>query len=320
MYRYIIRRIIEMVPLVLAIAVVNFIIIHIAPGDPALLLAGEQASPEYVAQVRQEFALDRPLYEQLLAYLGRLVRGDLGRSLLSNRPVWDTIIERIPATVVLVYSCDLTAFVVGTLLGALAARHHGKAQDKFLIAGSLFWYSVPLFLSGIFYITVFAVVLRWLPTSGMTSYTAPRAGFGHIIDVLRHFLLPYITLLGARIPPYLRVSRSSTFDIMNEDFIRTLRAAGVPENRIFIRHALRNALLPMVTMYGLWMGISLSGALLTETVFAWPGMGRLMYEAISYRDYPIIMGCFIIVSIWVIVMSLVTDIVYAYLDPRITYT
>ena len=127
-----------MIPLVLAIAIVNFIIIHIAPGDPALLLAGEQASPEYVAQVRREFALDRPIYEQLLAYLGRLVRGDLGRSLLSNRPVWDTIIERIPATVVLVYSCDLTAFIVGTLLGAIAARHQGKAQDKFLIAGSLF--------------------------------------------------------------------------------------------------------------------------------------------------------------------------------------
>lgn len=245
--------------------------------------------------------------------------GDLGRSIVSNRPVWDTIVDRIPATLLLVLSADFAAFTLGTLLGVLAARRYDTAVDHVLMTGAIVWYSVPLFLSGIFLISALALNIPWLPTSGMTGFDTPSSGAGRVLDVLRHMLLPFLTLLGARLPPFFRVARSSVLEVMNEDYIALLRAAGLAERDIFLRHALRNAILPVVTMLGLWLGLSLSGALLTETVFAWPGMGRLVFEAISYRDYPLIMGTFIIVSVFVVVMSLVTDLVYVWLDPRIAF-
>ncbi|HJW48088.1 MAG TPA: ABC transporter permease [Candidatus Limnocylindria bacterium] len=319
MRRYALRRVVQIVPVMLFIAVVNFLLIHLAPGDPAAALAGEGAPQEFIEALRVDYGLDKPLLQQLGTYLSTLLQGDLGYSFAYRRPVVEVIVERLPATALLVFASQIPAIVVGTLLGAYSARHYPSKIDNAVTAVSLSLYAVPIFWSGLLLILVFAVWLRWLPASGMFSLTAPSEGLGRFLDIARHMALPTTALFLYSLPTYVRLTRASVIEIMREDFITTARAIGYSENVVFFRHALRNALLPAVTVAGLSLSFVFAGALLTETVFGWPGMGRLMYEGVLKRDYPVLMGVFLVTSALVLIVGIVTDLIYAALDPRVSY-
>ena len=310
---------VQIFPVMLFIAVINFVLIHSAPGDPAAALAGEGASQEFIEALRIDYGLDQPLINQLGTYLATLLRGDLGYSFGYRRPVLEIIVERLPATMLLVLASQIPAIVVGTLLGAYSARHYPSRIDSALTGVSLSLYAVPIFWSGLLLILVFAVWLRWLPASGMFSLQAPTEGLGRWLDIARHMALPSTALFLYTLPQYVRLTRASVIEIMREDFITTARAIGYSENVVFFRHALRNALLPAVTVAGLSLSFVFAGALLTETVFGWPGMGRLMYEGVLKRDYPLLMGVFFVTSALVLVVGILTDLLYAKLDPRVSY-
>lgn len=301
------------------IAVINFLLIHSAPGDPASALAGEGASQEFIDSLRLEYGLDEPLLSQLWTYLTTVARGDLGYSFGYRQPVITIILEKMPATLLLVLASQIPAIVFGTLLGAYSARHYPSRIDSAITGVSLSLYAVPIFWSGLLLILIFAVWLRWLPASGMFSLVVPSEGFGRWLDIGRHMLLPTTALFLYSLPQYVRLTRASVIEIMREDFITTARAIGYDENVVFFRHALRNALLPAVTVAGLSLSFVFAGALLTETVFGWPGMGRLMYEGVLKRDYPLLMGVFLVTSFVVLVVGILTDLLYAKLDPRVSY-
>jgi peptide/nickel transport system permease protein len=317
--RYALRRVVQILPVMLFIAVVNFLLIHLAPGDPAAALAGEGAPQEFIEALRVDYGLDKPLLQQLGTYLATLLQGDLGYSFAYRRPVVEVIVERLPATALLVFASQIPAIVFGTLLGAYSARHYPSKIDNAVTAVSLSLYAVPVFWSGLLLILVFAVWLRWLPASGMISLTAPTEGLGRLFDIARHMALPTTALFLYSLPTYVRLTRASVIEIMREDFVTTARAIGYSENVVFFRHALRNALLPAVTVAGLSLSFVFAGALLTETVFGWPGMGRLMYEGVLKRDYPVLMGVFIVTSALVLIVGILTDLIYAALDPRVSY-
>ena len=319
MRRYALRRVVQVLPVMLFIAVVNFLLIHLAPGDPAAALAGEGAPQEFIEALRVDYGLDKPLLQQLGTYLATLLQGDLGYSFAYRRPVLEVIVERLPATALLVFASQIPAIVLGTLLGAYSARHYPSKIDNAVTAVSLSLYAVPIFWSGLLLILVFAVWLRWLPASGMFSLMAPSDGVGRFLDIARHMALPTTALFLYSLPTYVRLTRASVIEIMREDFVTTARAIGYSENVVFFRHALRNALLPAVTVAGLSLSFVFAGALLTETVFGWPGMGRLMYEGVLKRDYPVLMGVFLVTSALVLIVGILTDMIYAALDPRVSY-
>lgn len=319
MRRYALRRVAQIVPVMLFIATLNFALIHLAPGDPAGALAGEGAPQEFIEALRQEYGLDKSLLEQLALYLGTLLQGDLGYSFAYRRPVIDVILDRVPATLLLVFASQIPAIVFGTLLGAFSARHYPSKLDGLVTGATLSLYAMPIFWTGLLLILIFAVTLRWLPASGMFSFNAPAEGVGRVLDIARHMVLPATALLLYSLPQYVRLTRASVIEVMREDFITTARAIGYSENVVFLKHALRNALLPAVTVAGLSLSFVFAGALLTETVFGWPGLGRLMYEGVLKRDYPVLMGVFIATSALVLVVGIITDLVYAALDPRVSY-
>lgn len=318
---YIARRVLQMVPVVFVIVLVNFVLVHAAPGDPAQVLAGPFATAQYVDHLRQSYGLDQPLPIQFVDYLDRLVHGDLGQSLSNSGSVWSVIAARIPATLLLVLTCQFIGLIVGTFLGTAAARRHGSRRDAALSVVALGAYSMPVFWIGLLLIYVFAVRLQALPASGMHQLFASRHGLAGALDVLRHLILPVTALsVSWTIPTYLRLARASVIAVGQEDFVTTARAKGLRESKVFFKHALRNALLPIVTTGGLYIGLSLGGAVLTETVFAWPGVGQLMYQAIFSRDYPLLMGILLVTSVGVVLIALITDLVYVALDPRVGYS
>jgi peptide/nickel transport system permease protein len=316
--RYIAFRVLQLIPVVLIVIVLNFLLIHLAPGDVSILLAGEDADPAYMAAIREAYGLDRPFYEQLWRYLRQVLSGDLGRSYRSREPVMTEIVARVPATLLLVGAALLIAVVAGTCIGTLIARRPGSPVDTVVSAMSISLFSVPVFWLGLMLILFFAVQLRWLPTSGMGSVDGPREGVGRLLDVAQHMILPVLTLSTVWIGQYVRLARSSVSEVLAESYVTTVRAIGFSERRVLLHYALRNALLPVVTVLGLQLGLALTGAVLTETVFSWPGLGRMIYEAILARDTPIIMGAFILMSFTVALASLATDLVYAALDPRVS--
>jgi peptide/nickel transport system permease protein len=315
--RYVLFRVMQLVPVALTVIVLNFLLIHLAPGDVAILLAGDDADPTYMATIREAYGLDRPFLEQLRRYLTQVLSGDLGRSYRSREPVLDELLARLPATLLLIGTALVFAVLLGTAIGTLIARHPGSALDTGVSAASVSLFSVPVFWLGLMMILFFSVQLRWLPSSGMGAVDGPRDGWGRALDVAYHLILPTITLSTVWVGQYVRLARSSVAEVMAESYIVTARAIGYPEHRVLLHHALRNALLPVVTVLGLQLGLALTGAVLTETVFSWPGLGRLIYEAILARDTPVIMGAFILMSFTVALASLATDLVYAALDPRV---
>jgi peptide/nickel transport system permease protein len=316
---YVLRRVAQIIPLVLGVVAVNFLIIHLTPGDPASALAGDMAPPQYVEQLRQQYGLDKPLVVQLLVYFKHLLTGDLGYSFSYQQSVGSLVLGRIPATALLILAAQIPAIVFGTLLGAFAARHHGSWADRLIGLGTLGLYAVPVFLSGMLFILVFALKLKWFPTSGMTSFDVGGSTGAVVLDTLRHLVLPALTLGLYLLPVYARITRASVLEVMHEHYITTARSIGFSENVVFFRHALRNALLPTITTAGISIGLTFGGALLTETVFAWPGMGQLMYNALFQRDYPLIMGIFFVTAISVAVVSVITDVLLALADPRVAY-
>jgi len=316
--RYLLFRLLQLVPLVLLVILLNFALIHLAPGDVTSLLAGETADPIYLAQVRERYGLDRPFHEQLARYFAQVLSGDLGRSYRSHAPVLDEILERVPATLLLVGTSLALSVTIGTAIGATIARKPGSWLDTLVSTISVSLFSVPVFWLGLMLVLYFAVSHRWLPSSGMATAGGPREGFARLADVATHMVLPVIALSTVWIGQYVRLARTAVLDVLSETYITTVRAIGFPESRIVRHDALRNALLPVVTVFGLQLGLVLTGAVLTETVFSWPGLGRLIYEAILARDTPIVIGAFVLMSFTVALAALVTDLIYAALDPRVT--
>jgi len=308
----------QIFPVILVAAILNFLLINFAPGDPAVILAGEYAPDEYVAELRRSYGLDDPILYRLWVYILQLLHGDLGYSFAYRRPVLELLFEHAQNTLLLVVGSQGFSIVIGTWLGALAARYHTRWQDNTITYGTLLLYCLPVFWTGLMLILIFAVKLRWMPSSGMMDFLAfdrPRW-----LDLLYHMVLPVTCLFLYTLPTYTRLARASVLEVAREDFVTTARAIGFSERVVFMRHALRNALLPTVTVAGLSLSSLLTGALLVETVFAWPGLGRLMFEAVSQRDFPVLMGGFLFATSLVIIGNFIVDILYTYLDPRVTYS
>jgi peptide/nickel transport system permease protein len=316
---FVARRIAKGILVLLAIVVLNFFLIRLAPGDPALVMAGEAGAGDevFVAQLREKFALDQPLPSQLAAYLRSIVGLDLGYSVRQQMPVATLIGERLPATLLLTGTAFLVSLSLGVLLGSLAARRAGTLADTAITGMALLFYATPLFWVSLMAIILFSVRLEWLPSFGFETVGAGYTGLARAADIARHLVLPALTLGLFFMAVYVRMTRSSMLEVSRLDFVKTARAKGLTEGVIQRRHILRNALLPVVTLAGLQAGTLVGGAVLTETVFAWPGIGRLMYEALLQRDYNLLLGVFVVSSAMVLIFNLVTDVVYRAVDPRI---
>ena len=299
---------------------INFFIIHAAPGDPIRLLAGtDTPSPEMVEALTEKYGLDQDLHIQFIRYVGNLLKGDMGTSIYTNEPVAKEIMDRLLPTILLALTASLTALILGTLLGIFCARHVGSKLDMAFGSVSYLFDSTPSFWLGLMLILVFASTLRILPTAGMVDLRASHTGFAYVLDVAKHLILPGLSLSLTLIPYYFRIARSSVIQVMNEDFITTLRATGAPENFIFNRYVFRNAILPTVTIFGIQLAFLITGASIVEIVFSWPGLGSFMMTAISRRDYQLLMGIYLVMSICVAVMMIVVDVLYSVLDPRISH-
>jgi len=305
--------------LVVAVVVLNFALVHAAPGDPVETIAGASGgmSEELKAELRQSYGLDKPLPVQLGVYLSRVARLDLGYSYFFNLPVVDLIGERIPATLLLVLSSVICAFVAGTGIGVLAARKPNGWLSQTITVLSLVGFAAPVFWTGILLVILFASVLPIFPVADMRSIDGSDKGLAGVLDVLWHLVLPTFTLSLVYLAHYSRLARASMLEVLGSDFIRTARAKGLADRVVLYKHALRNAVLPVVTVLGLQFGNVLAGAILVETVFNWPGLGRLAFESVLRRDYPTILGVLLLSAVVVLVMNLLTDLCYRLVDPRI---
>lgn len=317
--RYLLRRLGQAVVVLGLVVVLQFFLLHLAPGDVADVIAGESqaADPEFVGRLRQQLGLDQPLPVQLGLYAWRLIRLDFGMSHAFGVPVLDLIAERLPATLLLMICAIATAFVTGTALGIVAAVRVGSWLDLAVSVLALLFYATPAFLVGIGLILVFTVQLRWLPMSGMITPWLEGGWWAATLDVARHLIMPMLALALFYVAIYTRLMRASMLEILSLDYVRTARAKGLRAWRVIFGHAARNAMLPMVTMLGLQVGSLLGGAILVETVFGWPGIGRLAFEAVSRRDVPLVLGILSLSSVLVLLVSLAIDVVYTRLDPRI---
>lgn len=316
---YVGRRVLQIVPTVLAIVLVGFVLVHVAPGDPVLALAGEHGDEAYYDLMRDRFGLDEPLPERTLTYLGRVLRGDLGVSYVQGRPVRDVIVERIPATLLLTATALLLSTVVGILLGAFAARRPDGPRDAAVTVTTLGLYAAPVFWVGQLALVVTAFHLGWFPVQGMRSAVGPVAGVAGGLDIVHHLVLPALVLASQEVAAVSRLTRSGLLTELASAHVRTARAKGLPEVRVLFKHALRRALLPVVTVVGARAGDLLAGTVVVEVVFAWPGLGRLLVTSIQARDMPIILGIFFLVAAGVVLANLATDLVYRTIDPRIRY-
>jgi peptide/nickel transport system permease protein len=319
MFRFLASRLVKGVVVLLAIAVLNFALIRAAPGDPASVMAGEAGAADevFVQQLRQRFGLDRPMYEQLGLYMKSVVTLDLGFSYRQGRSVASLIGERLPATLLLTVSAFAISLVLGTALGALAARRAGKWSDTVITTTALLFYATPLFWIALMSQILFSLKLGLVPNVGYETIGAGYTGLARVLDILHHLILPALTLGLFFTALYARMMRASMLETAGADYVRTARAKGVSPGVVTRRHIARNAILPVVTLAGLQAGQIVGGAILTETVFAWPGIGRLMFEALAQRDYQVLLGVFFVSSAMVVLFNLITDVVYRFVDPRI---
>ncbi len=313
MLQYLARRLALMLPVAFLVSVAVFALIHLTPGDPAQIILGEEASPQAVAALRHELSLDRPLPEQYAIWISRIVRGDLGRSTRTHQPVLQAIAERLPATFQLGLTALTWSLLVAVPLGTIAALRRGSAIDVAATGFTVAGVSVPNFFIGLLLILVLSVTFRLFPPGGYAPLTES------IPENLRRLVLPAITLGTAGAAINMRFTRSSMIEVLRQDYIRTARAKGASWLRVVTRHALKNALIPVVTIVGLQVGQIIEGAVVTESVFSWPGVGKLAIDSIFGRDYPIIQGIVLIAAFSFMVANLVVDLAYAWLDPRISY-
>lgn len=312
-------RLVRSVFIIAVIAALNFLIVHLAPGDVADVLAGESgaASPEYIADLRSRFGLDQPVWIQFLVFMGRVAQLDLGYSFRYSRPVLSLVLERLPATLLLMIPTLILSFVGGTLLGIIAAQRVGRWSDTAISVAALVFYAMPIFWIGVMMIVLFGVKLGWLPTGGMVTIGAGYSGLALVVDVARHMVLPVVTLSLFHMAFYARFMRASVLEVARLDFVTTARAKGLGEIRVIYLHILRNALLPMVTVLGLQIANLLGGAVLVETVFGWPGLGRLAFDSVLSRDINLLLGILLLSSCLVITTNIIVDFAYRRLDPRI---
>ena len=334
MLRFVVRRLLLLVPILLGLSILVFLWIRALPGGPAQALLGERATAESIAEIEEIYGLDRPIHEQYLAYLETVVKFDLGTSITSRRPVVDEIQERFPATIELALAAMVFSVAVGIPLGFIAAKRYGGVVDHLSLVGSLIGISIPIFFLAILLKYVFAVKLGWLPTVGRASvlidiehptkfYVLDAIIAGDVeavVDTLKHLVLPAVALGSIPLAVIARITRAAVLDVQNEDYVRTARAKGLAPRIVDTRHVLRNALLPITTIIGLQTGLLLSGAVLTETVFAWPGMGTWLVDAIEARNFPVLQGGILFVALVFVLVNLVVDISYAVINPRIWYS
>jgi peptide/nickel transport system permease protein len=317
--RFLAGRIVKGILVLLAIAALNFFLIRAAPGDPAQVMAGEAGASDqvFLDQLRARFGLDRSLPEQLALYMKGVVTLDLGFSYRQQRPVLDLILDRLPATLLLTGAAFAVSLALGVLMGMLAARRAGRWSDSAITTLALVFYATPLFWIALMGQIVFSLKLGILPNVGYETVGAGYTGLDRVLDIARHLVLPATTLGLFFTALYARMMRASMLEVAGADFVKTARAKGLAEGAVSRRHVARNAILPVVTLAGLQAGQLVGGAVLTETVFAWPGIGRLMFEALLQRDYAVLLGVFFVSSAMVVAFNLVTDLVYRAADPRI---
>ncbi len=334
MQRFVVRRQLLLVPILQGLSLLVVFWIRALPGGPAQALLGERATAESIAEIEELYGLDKPVHEQYFTYLGTVVKLDFGTSITSRRPVTDEIRERFPATIELALAAMLFSVLVGIPLGFVAAKRYGGIVDHLSLVASLIGISIPIFLLAILLKYLFAVKLGWLPTVGRISvlidvphptrfYVLDAIIAGDVeavVDTLKHLVLPAIALGSIPLAVVARITRAAVLDVQNEDYVRTARAKGLAPRVVDVRHVLRNALLPLTTLIGLQAGLILSGAVLTETVFAWPGMGTWLVDAIETRNFPVLQGGILFVALVFVLVNLLVDISYAIINPRIRYS
>jgi len=305
MLNYLIKRLFSTIPVLIGISLLLFFMLRLLPGDPAQVLAGQMASPEEIENIRHQLGLDRPIYEQYAHYLSRLVRFDLGRSARTQNPVTQEIWARLPNTLLLAVVAITLACLFGIPAGIISAVRPYSWIDYLVTTSALFGMSMPVFWLGLMLVVLFSVILKWLPAGGTGSW--------------QHVILPSFTLAAFVVAFIARMTRSTMLETLSQDFTTTARSKGLQERVVVIKHALKNAMIPIITVVGLQFGLLLGGAVLTETVFAWPGLGRLIVDSILARDYPVIQGTILIFGLLYIMVNLVVDLIYALVDPRIRY-
>lgn len=319
MIRYVVRRLLQSAPLILGASVLNWILIHVAPGDPIVALAGEDGNAEYYAMMRQRFGLDRPLIEQLWVYLTRLAQGDLGFSFRQNRPAVDVILDQLPATLLLVGPALVIAATLGIVSGTVAAARRNTALDNTVRTVTLLGHAVPVFWVAQLALLLFSLRLGWFPVQGRSNIRENYEGVRGLLDTLHHMVLPVSALILVYTPAIMRVTRAAVVENLNAPYIRSARARGQSRREVIIKHALPNSMLPIVTVIGTQIGFMFAGAVLVETVFAWPGLGRLLLSAMLNRDYAIITAMLLMLSMTIIIANLITDLLYSLLDPRVRH-
>lgn len=310
----------RLVAVILVIATFNFVLVRAAPGDPAQVMAGQSGAsdPKILEDLRREYGLDQPYLVQLGTHLGRVLTFDLGYSYRQRRPVLDLIVERLPATLLLTLTAFFIALLLGITLGAFAGLTAGSVVDTVVTVLSLLLYATPVFWLGLMLVLVFSVTLGWLPAFGFETINTRMTSIERAFDIMKHMIMPVTSLAAIYLAIYARLMRSSIIEVAHQDFIKTARAKGLAAPRIVVGHMLRNALVPVVTVAGMQAGALVGGAVVVETVFAWPGLGRLTFDAVLQRDYPVLLGIFLVLSIIVIALNMVTDLVYRLIDPRMT--
>lgn len=323
MTQYIIRRLIQMIPLLLAISILAFLIMHLAPGDPTAMYADPtkpiSKDPEALERLRHQLGLDQPIQVQYWKWLTSTLRGNWGYSFINRQPVLDNIMDRLFNTVLLASVAMAIALLVSVPAGIVSALKQYSRLDYVITTAAFFGISVPSFWFALLLMQVFSYELRWLPSVGMHSVREQYTGWAAVLDVTKHLMMPVIVLAMYSLASWTRYMRSSLLEVIGQDYIRTARAKGLKEQGVILRHALKNALIPMITLLGLSLPTIVSGSFIIETIFGWPGMGRLGVNAILARDYPLIMGITMVASVLVIVGNLLADIAYAWADPRIRY-
>jgi len=305
LYGYVIRRLLLAIPVLIGVSILVFAIIRFIPGDPARAIAGVHATPEFIEQVRRELLLDEGLHLQYYVYMSKILKGDLGRSTFSRRPVTVELAQRFPNTLVLAATAMVIASIIGISAGVVSATRRYSLFDNFSMLAALVGVAAPVFWLGVMFQLLFSVQLGWLPSGGIGTW--------------KHIVLPALTLGLATAALLARITRSSMLEVLGQDYITTARSKGLVERVVINKHAFKNALIPVVTVIGLQFGTLLGGAVLTETVFSWPGIGRLMVDSILARDYPVVQGAVLLLAVFFVMINLVVDIIYAFLDPRISY-
>src|SRR5579864_7454405 len=314
MTRYIVRRIILMIPVAILVTIIAFGLLRLAPGDPVLIYAGEERDPQLIEQTRHAMGLDQPLPVQYVAWLSHALAGDFGRSFRTHELITQTIVARLPATLELTTTALLFSIVVGLTVGTISAVKHNSVLDLLATGFTIAGVSLPNFFLGLLMILFFALVLRLFPPGGYTP------AINDVGDNLRHLILPALTLSAATLAVNMRRMRSSLLDVFGQDYIRTAQAKGLARTAIIVRHALKNGLIPVVTVVGLQVGALIEGAIITEQIFFWPGVGKLVVDSINGRDYPVVQAVVLLSALSYMLSTLLVDIVYGWLDPRISYS